>query len=194
MLGDELKIELSKFAKAVIKASRQNLTKKGKIFNKTLYNSLGYEVRVMKNSFAFSFLMEKYGLFVDQGVKGANPSKVKGGDKAIRGQQAPNSPYKFGSGNFKGTWGTFVNDIEKWVKRKNLRLRDEEGRFTKGTYRTIAQIVAGNIYNRGIKPTMFFTKPFEAAFKRLPDDLINKFGLDIEKFLTSTTKNITDGN
>jgi hypothetical protein len=194
MLGEEVKIELSKFAKAVIKASRQNLTKKGKIFNKTLYNSLDYELRVMKNSFAMSFLMERYGLFVDQGVKGANPSKVKGGDKAIRGQQAPNSPFRFGSGNFKGTWGTFVNNIEKWVKKKNLRLRDEKGRFTKGTYRTIAQIVAGNIYNRGIKPTMFFTKPFEAAFKRLPDDLIKKFGLEVEEFLEFTTKNITNGN
>jgi hypothetical protein len=52
MLGEEVKIELSKFAQAVIKASRQNLTKKGKIFNKTLYNSLDYELRVMKNSFA----------------------------------------------------------------------------------------------------------------------------------------------
>jgi hypothetical protein len=27
---------------------------------------------------------------------------------------------------------------------------------------------------------LFFTTPFETAFKRLPDDLIEKFGLDIE--------------
>jgi hypothetical protein len=41
---------------------------------------------------------------------------------------------------------------------------------------------------------MFFTKPFEAAFKRLPDDLIEKFGLDIEDFLKFTTNNLPNGN
>jgi hypothetical protein len=39
---------------------------------------------------------------------------------------------------------------------------------------------------QGIKPSLFFTKPFEAAFKRLPDDLIEKFGLDAEKLFMNT--------
>jgi hypothetical protein len=33
---------------------------------------------------------------------------------------------------------------------------------------------------------LFFTKPFEAAFKRLPDDLIEKFGLEAEKLFKET--------
>ena len=28
---------------------------------------------------------------------------------------------------------------------------------------------------------MFFTKPFEKAFDRLPDELVEAYGLDIEK-------------
>jgi hypothetical protein len=30
----------------------------------------------------------------------------------------------------------------------------------------------------GIKPSLFFTKPFEKAYKNLPDDLVAKYGLD----------------
>jgi hypothetical protein len=44
-----------------------------------------------------------------------------------------------------------------------------------------------SVYHQGIKPSLFFTKPFEAAFKRLPDDLIEKFGLDAEKLFMNTT-------
>jgi len=35
---------------------------------------------------------------------------------------------------------------------------------------------------------LFFTKPFEQGFKKLPDELIEKFGLDVEDFLAFTLK------
>jgi hypothetical protein len=171
----------------VVKFSRSNLTRQNKNSSKKLYNSMDFELNVSKNSFGLAFVMETYGIFQDVGVKGANPSKVSKNAK-IRGQQAPNSPYRFGSGNYRGQWGEFVNSLEAWAKRKNIRLRDEKGKFSKGNYKTIAQILARNIYARGIKPSLFFTKPFEAAFKRLPDELIEKFGLDVDKFLEITTK------
>ena len=41
--------------------------------------------------------MEDYGVFQDKGVKGKDPSKVSPNAK-ITGQQAPNSPFKFGTG------------------------------------------------------------------------------------------------
>ena len=129
--------------------------------------------------------MEDYGKFVDKGVRGKDPSKVSPNAK-IKGQQAPQSEYKFGSGNFKGQWGDFTGKLEKWVKSKNLRLRDSKGRFTQGNVKTIAQIVARNIYARGIKPSLFFTKPFNKAFERLPDELVEAYGLDVEQFLQYT--------
>jgi hypothetical protein len=130
--------------------------------------------------------MEEYGLFQDKGVKGKDPSKVSPNAK-IKGQQAPNSPYRFGSGSASGKWDEFVDGIEKWAKRKNVRFRDEKGRFKKGTYKSLAYVIAGNIYNRGIKPSLFFTKPFERAFKRLDADIIKAYELDVEELLKFTT-------
>jgi hypothetical protein len=67
--------ELNRFAKYVISQSRANLTraKKG---GGSLYKSLDSNVKVSKNSFELSFLMEDYGIFQDKGVKGKAPSKV----------------------------------------------------------------------------------------------------------------------
>jgi hypothetical protein len=181
-----VKDELNRFAKYVISQSRANLTraKKG---GGSLYKSLDSNVKVSKNSFELSFLMEDYGVFQDKGVKGKDPSKVSPNAK-ITGQQAPNSEYKFGSGktgNYKG----FVLSIEKWAKKKNIRLRDKKGKFTKGNYKTIAHIIAGNIYNRGIKPSLFFTKPFEKAFKNIDKDLIKAYRLDIETLMENSINN-----
>jgi hypothetical protein len=184
---DETREALNKFAKYVVQQSRSNLTKSGKNVSKELYNSLGYDLNVSKNSFSLSILMEDYGMFQDKGVKGKDPSKVSKNAK-IKGQQAPNSPYKFGSGNYSGQWSSFVGKLEVWAKRKNIRLRDEKGRFKRGNYKTIAQVIAGNIYNRGIKPSMFFTTPFQKAFKDLPEELILSFGLDLERFIDFTIK------
>ena len=178
----QTKQALQVFAKNVVKFSRSNLTRQKKNVNKKLYDSIKYDLKVHKNSFSLLFEMEDYGVFQDKGVKGKDPSKVSPNAK-ITGQQAPNSKYKFGSGktgNYKG----FVLSIEKWAKKKNVRLRDKKGKFTKGNYKTIAHIIAGNIYNRGIKPSLFFTKPFEASFKNLPKELTDKFGLDLENIIT----------
>jgi hypothetical protein len=181
-----VKEELNRFAKYVITQSKGNLTrlKKG---GGNLYNSLDSNVKVSKNSFELTFLMEDYGVFQDKGVKGKDPSKVSPNAK-IRGQQAPNSKYKFGSGKV-GQYNEFVTSIEKWAKKKNIRLRDSKGKFTKGNYKTIANIIAGNIYNRGIKPSLFFTKPFEKAFKNIDKDLVKAYRLDIEQLLETSINN-----
>jgi hypothetical protein len=176
---------LHRFAKVVITQSRANLTRQRKNVDKKLYDSLAYDLEVGSNSFSLSLLMEDYGDFQDKGVRGADPSKVSKNAK-IRGQQAPNSPYRFGSGNYSGKWGEFTKSLENWAKKRNFRLRDKQGRFTKGNYKTIAQILARNIYARGIAPSLFFTKPFEKHFEKLPQEVIEAFALDIEQFLKFT--------
>jgi hypothetical protein len=181
-----VKDELNRFAKYVIKQSRANLTRQKK-GGGSLYKSLDSNVKVSKNSFELTFLMEDYGIFQDKGVKGADPSKVSPNAK-IRGQQAPNSKYRFGSGKT-GNYKDFVLSIEKWAKTKNIRLRDKNGKFTKGNYKTIAHIIAGNIYNRGIKPSLFFTKPFEKAFKNIDKDLIKAYRLDVEQLIENSINN-----
>jgi hypothetical protein len=65
---------LEKFGKYLVKESRRNLTRKKKNVTKTLYDSLGYDVKAMPSSFSFDFLMEEYGEWVDKGRKaGKNP-------------------------------------------------------------------------------------------------------------------------
>ena len=189
MKQTEVQKQLEKFRDYVIAEAQKNLSSLQKNDTKGLLNSLKGNVRAMPNSFSMEFEMNQYGQFQDKGVRGKDPSKVSKNAK-IRGQQAPNSPFKFGSGSAAGQWGMFVSNIEKWAQRKNIRLRDEKGKYKKGGYSTIGQIIAGNIYNRGIKPSLFFTTPFETAFKRLPDELIEKFGLDIEELFTYSLSNI----
>jgi hypothetical protein len=181
MEKSEVQKALERFRDHVVSISKRNLTNKQKNSSKKLYNSIKGKVKANPNSFELEFSMEDYGVYVDAGVKGANPSKVSKNAK-IRGQQAPNSKYRFGSGKVKN-YGKFIGSLEQWIKRKGFRLRDSKGKFQKGSYKTLAHVLARNIYNRGIAPSMFFTKPFEAAYKNLPEELIDKYGLDaIELF------------
>ena len=178
---------LNKFAKGVVTQARYNFTRQKKNASKKLYDSMDYETKIYPNSIRLAFFMEPYGLFQDQGVKGADPSKVSKNAK-IRGQQAPNSQFKFGSGSGAGTWSSFVRNIEIWAKRKNIRLRDEQGKYKKGNYKTIAQVIAGNIYNRGLAPSKFFSNALETKLKTLPNELFAPYGLTAELLLNLTIK------
>ncbi len=73
--------------------------------------------------------------------------------------------------------------MAQWAKKKNIRLRDEQGRFKKGSYNTIGFLISRSIFEKGIKPSLFFTKPFERAIRRLPEDLQDAFGEDIKNML-----------
>ena len=168
MLADQyLRDELNKFAKYVIQQSRSNLTKGKKKGTGELYNSLGYEISKSSNTTSLGFEMADYGTFQDKGVKGKSSST-----------KAPNSPYKFGSGF--GKKGGLTKGIDKWVKRKGIQFRDKKsGRFL--SYESTAFIITRSIYQTGMKASMFFTKPFEAAFKRLPDELVEAYSIGLEK-------------
>jgi len=109
---------------------------------------------------------------MDKGVKGSNPSAVKDGK-----QKAPNSEFKFG--NKKPP----LKSILDWVKARGIRFRDKEGRFTRGNYKTIAFFLQRRIWAQGIKPTLFFTKPFNKAMQRLPEDFAKAYNMDLEIFL-----------
>lgn len=166
-----VKEELNKFGKTVIKSSRANLTRLGKKNTSKLYKSLDYDLNVGKNSFSLSFEMEDYGEFVDKGVKGVKSSL-----------KAPNSPYKFGSGT--GRKGGLTDGINKWVRQKRIQFRSKKGQFL--TYDSTAFLVKRSIWFTGLKTTNFFTKPFEDNFKKLPDDLVEAYALEVEDLLNFT--------
>ena len=167
---------LNSFAKYVIQQSRSNLTRTGKNNQKNLYNSLNKEIEVGANSFRLAFLMEDYAEFVDKGVRGKTSST-----------KAPNSPFKFGSGT--GRKGGLTEGIDKWVRQKRIQFREREGIGVKGqllSYSQTSYLIRRAIWNKGIKPSLFFTKPFEKAFERLPNELVEAYGLDVEQFLEYT--------
>ncbi len=164
----ETKEALIKFRDFVIQQSRSRLTKGKKNVNKDLYNSLEGDVKVMPNSINVQFSMEDYGVFQDKGVSGK--------------EKKYNTPFSYTNKM------PPLKPLANWAKFRNIRLRDKKGRFSKGNYNTIGFLIARSIYKKGIKPSLFFTKPFEQAFKKLPEELTEAFGLDIRNFLQYTTR------
>ena len=114
-------------------------------------------------------------MFQDKGVKGKSSSA-----------KAPNSPFKFGTGT--GRKGGLSEGINKWVKRKRFQFRDKKsGKFL--SYDSTAFLISRSIYHKGIAPSLFFTKPFEKAFKNLNKDLVEAYKLDVEQLMKNTINN-----
>ena len=158
--------ELNRFAKYVIQQSRTNLTKGKKNSSKKLYNSLDYNLNVSPNSFSMSFLMEDYGIFQDKGVSGI--------------KKKYNTPF-----SYKDKMPP-PSKMDKWIVRKGLKgIRGKDGKFI--SRKSLQFMIARSIYNNGIKPSLFFTKPFQKAFKNLDKDIIKAYQLDVEELLKFTT-------
>lgn len=163
---------LNKFAKYVVSQSKANLTRQKKNASGNLRNSLGYDLKVSENSFSLEFIMAEYGMFIDEGVHGSKSSYL----------ETRNSRFEF-SGRFK-TIPTKA--LDKWVVRKGIKgTRDEKGRFI--DRQSLKYVIAKSIYEKGIKASMFFTKPFEKAFENLPQEVIEAYALDIDDLLEFTT-------
>jgi hypothetical protein len=171
-LKDSQKL-LEKYKNYVIQQSKSNLSKGKNNVSKTLYNSIKGEIVTDKNYAIVAFRMEQYGQFLDEGVKGAMPSIVKNGK-----QKAPNSRFMFTNKR------PPAGPIAEWAKKRGIRLRDEDGKFKKGNYKTIGFIIANRIYAQGIKPTLFFTKPYEAGFKKyIEKEMPTQVAIDVDRII-----------
>ena len=166
---------VTKYAKYVVQQSKSNLTKDKK-GGGDLYNSVSYKIEKSQDDFLLDFLMEDYGAFVDRGVKGKTSTYPQ--------TSAALSKFQYGSGT--GPKGGLTKGINTWLKKKRFQFRDKQGRFM--SYESMTYLISRSIYNKGLKANLFFTKPFEAGLKRLPDDLIKGFALDIEDAIILGTK------
>tara|TARA_R100000278_G_scaffold40193_1_gene35389 strand:+ start:1578 stop:2096 length:519 start_codon:yes stop_codon:yes gene_type:complete len=158
---------LNEFKKYVIQQARTNLTRGKKNVNSKLYKSLDGDVEVGKTSFSLSFVMEDYGVFQDKGVSGT--------------KKKYNTPFSYTSKR------PPAKSLEKWIGKRGFQFRDAKGRFL--SYKSMSYIISKSIFEKGIKPSLFFTKPFEKAFERLPNELVEAYGLDVEDFLAFTFNN-----
>ena len=149
---------LNKFAKYVIQQSRTNLTKNKKNSSKSLYNSLDFKYKAVNGGTGIQFLMDEYGIYQDKGVSGKK--KKYNTPFSYKDKMPPSSAF------------------DKWSVRKGIAPRDKSGKFI--PRKSINFLIAKSIFNKGIKPSLFFTKPFEKAYKDLPKDLVKGFINDIE--------------
>lgn len=154
---------LREFAKYVVEQSKNNLRRDDMVASGKLLNSIDSNV----SNDSVEFLMEDYGVFQDLGIKGADPSLVGGRQKGI------GAKFKFKNKMPK------LKPILDWVKKRGVRLRDDGGRYDRGNYKSIAFIIQKSIYAQGIKPSLFFTKPFEKAFRDLDIQLEDALAKDI---------------
>ena len=152
---------VTRLAKINIGATRTVNGKKRRIeYTGKLRESLDYDVKENPNSIEFSISMEDYGVGVDQGQKPGTKSSL-----------------------FK---------LANWVKYKPAKLRDAQGKFVKMDNKKIvnfAKYIQKKIEKYGTQPTNFLTEPFEAEFKKLPDELIEAYGLDVEELLNQSLRN-----
>ena len=173
---ERLEVEeiLNKFGKNLVTQSRGNLTRSESRDSDSLYNSLDYEVNVSESSFQFDFIMNEHGEYIDKGVRGAGG--VRKTTSTFNGRNnkgklwrinAKNSPYRFGKSG-----GISPKHFKNWAQKRGL------SEFA----------VAKAVYHQGIETTNFFTKPFEEAFAKLPEDLVEAYGLDVEDFIEFTLK------
>lgn len=167
---EHLKDELNTFRKRVIQQAKYNLTKTGKNASKRLYNSLDSDLKGSPNSFELNFTMAEYGEFQDKGVNGLKHDY--------------NAPFSFRKG-FPSR--KMLNSLDKWVMKRGIAPRDSKGKFI--NRRSLKFALAKSIFNKGLKPSLFFTKPFENEYKKLSTDLINAYGLDMSEFLQYTLTN-----
>jgi hypothetical protein len=149
---------LNAFAKYVIARSRYNLTKQKKNSSGALYDSLEYVISYMPNATNLKIFMEDYGEFQDKGVSGI--------------KKKFNTPYSYRDKM------PPPSKLDRWIVRKGIAPRDDKGRFL--NRKSLQFAIARSIYNNGIRPSLFFTKPFEKAFSELPQKLEDAFVKDLE--------------
>ena len=170
---------INSYGKYVIQQSKSNLTKSKK-GDGALYNSLQFKIVQDNQAVIVEFLMEDYGMFVDEGVKGKNPSLVDSSNTGRKGiQKAPLSKFKYKSKR------PPLDMLVAWAKRKNIRFRVKKGssaggQFKKGSYRSMGFWLQKSIYAQGLKPTYFFSKPFKSGIKKYELELEKAFVKDIE--------------
>lgn len=173
MENQNVKEVLSKFITRVVNQSKRLLTLKSKNRTKKLHKSIKGKSKVNPNSIEVGFEMEDYGKFQDRGVKGVGGTKADG------------TPYQLKRVTRNGLNLTRPYRFSNKMIPASAFMKDRLGRpVSLGR----AMATARTVRSQGIESSEFFTRPFESAFKDLPQELVEAYGLDIEDFLEFTLK------
>ena len=119
----------------------------------------GVQVKGTQNSIEVH--AEDYMLFRDQGVDG------------IKRKNDPSKKYDLGTKfSYKGKMPP-SKDLSKWAKKKGLKLKKGQ------TYEGLGFVIARSIKEKGIKPSLYLTKPFidvieQKDFDELIEEMLNE--------------------
>jgi len=168
----DMQSTLQRFAQSVVNTARLNLQEEGKNSTNSLSKSLTYAIDQYSDSYTIEFLMDYYGVFVDKGVSGVKKKyntpysyKSKGGKQGLKGMPPPAA-------------------FDKWTIMKGIAPRDKKGKFL--PRKSVNFAVARSVFEKGIAPSMFFTRPFNFAFEQLNKDI----GKDMELEINTIFKNL----
>ena len=177
---------LDTFGKRVQQQSRSYLTKNKNNASGDFYKGTKYSLTVSPNSFSLSFPMTDYWQFFDSGVKGVGGKRA---DKIVNGKLVKGEEYKkkrvINSPFSYKTKKPPAHIFEKWAKQKGIKPRGANGQFT--TYKSFGFAVANSVFKKGLKPTKFFTTPFENEFNKLPDEIVKAYSLELDDLLIFST-------
>lgn len=122
-----------------------------------------YDVQVYKNSFEITFELEQPDGYMQE--------------------------FGVGYGSFRGydMGGRFPNldNIEDWVDDKEIRFEYRKGRRVGEpmSFKETVFLVRRKIAREGFDARFFFERAVDRTFPYLEEELVNKFGLDVEDFL-----------
>lgn len=164
---------LNEFGQSVVDRARLNLKTGGRYgthnASGALSKSLDYKAKESKNSIAFDFYAEDYWAQLDYGTKGSESSA-----------KAPNSPYKAAASR---------SAIDKWVIRKGIQgVRGAGGQFA--NRKMMVTSITNSINRTGTYETRFFRNAFDIQYKDFDNNIVEKYGLDLESFLEFSLKEI----
>jgi hypothetical protein len=164
---------LNEFGALVVERARQNLKIGGRYGTHNasgqLSKSLDYKTKENKNSIEFDFYAESYWKELDFGTKGSESSA-----------KAPNSPYRANASRAA---------IDKWVIRKGIQgVRGAGGQFA--NRKLMVTSITNSINRTGTFETRFFRNAFDLEYKDFDNNIVEKYGLDLESFLKFTLKEI----
>tara|TARA_R110000772_G_scaffold31754_3_gene78083 strand:+ start:9493 stop:9993 length:501 start_codon:yes stop_codon:yes gene_type:complete len=159
---------LSNFGQAIVDTARANLKSSGKVSTGNLYRSLDWSIDVSKETkFTLEIEMADYGEIIDKGINGTEVSH--GSPFSYTNKRPPSSAF------------------DGWSVRKGIAPRDSKGKFLKR--KSLSYIIAKSVFEKGIKPSFFFTKAFNKEFNSLPDEVAFAYSEDIENIIEESLRN-----
>jgi hypothetical protein len=154
---------LNAFGENVIAKAQQNLDARGINASKDLRNrKMKFVAKVMPNSIDLRFFLGEYGQGIDQGVGGTSGTYA-------------DSPFKFKKNK---PSSEMVDNILQWASDKGVGLTGNNSK----QIRASAYNLSRYILEKGIKPTNFFSDAYEEHFSKIPNDIAEAFGLDVDRF------------